>query len=102
MGADGRIHIWPEDRLVKEWPSHPDLFEKIKSLHFHVIRNEMAGLAYWHIYGATGFREWYDVAQDDEWSARPPRNETQLTEFLKMREFVKWLKANATVWEVWT
>lgn len=102
MGADGRIHIWPEQQLTKERPSHPDLFAKIKAQHVDVYRNELGGVAYWHVYQHSGLGNWRDICQDDEWNRREPMNEAQLTEFLRLREFVRWLTVNATVWEVWT
>lgn len=102
MGADGRLHIWPEAKLATEWPSHPELFAKIEAQHFNVYRNELGGIAYWHIYQHSGLRDWSEICQDDEWNVRQPMNEAQLMDFLKLREFVRWLQANATVWEVWT
>jgi hypothetical protein len=98
MGADARLHIWPEQQLAKEWPSHPELFRQIKAQYVHVYANSLAGVMYWHIYEGSGMIDWREVGQDHEWNTREPMNEAQLTEFLKLR----WLQANATVWEVWT
>ena len=103
MGADARLHIWREDKLKEAWPSCDALLDIMRrSPHFlHVYRHELDGTRYVHIYD-DGNNAWRQIAQDDEWNTREPMTEAQLMEFLKLREFVRWLKANATVWEVWT
>lgn len=107
MGADARIHIWPEAALREAWPSCDDLFRamdaEIAPCRFHRYTNELGGQRYVHIYEGSGAGEdWTQVCQRDEWDQREPMTEAQLDQFLRLRTFVRWLKAHATVWEVWT
>jgi hypothetical protein len=104
MGSDGRIHIWKKTALEEAWPSAVVMLEKIEAACYLTAYTDLLdGVEYIHLYSATGNIAWQDYGQDNGWHTRtPPRTKAETESFLKMLEFVRWLKANATVWEVWT
>lgn len=94
MGVEGYINIWKTEDVKKEFPDADELFNCIPT-HY---RHKLDGVEYDHCYWTNNwFSGWYN---ENEWYWY--ENEKGLPSIERLREFVKWLQANDTEWEVWT
>lgn len=91
MGADGGISIWRADKVREVWPDADNLFDYIPTRYKH----ELDGVEYYHCYHGDNL-EW----NEPWWHMSEICPPDEMRE--RMKEFVAWLQANETHWEVWT
>lgn len=91
MGADGHIQIWRDDVVRAAWPDCDALFDCLPT-HY---ADELDGVKYHHVYRGDSYAtEWDDPG---EWYDSSGEVDTA-----RLQEFVDWLNARSTDWEVWT
>lgn len=91
MGADGHIKIWRDDEVRAEFPDCDRLFGHLPTHYADMLD----GTKYHHCYWGDGM--WSDWRDEADWYTEDGSDLLP-----RMREFVKWLHAHGTHWEVWT
>lgn len=106
MGADGHIQIWRDDKVREAFPDCDELFSDLPT-HYS---DELDGVKYHHCYwGDNMMVRWDDP---DDWymahyrpmngELTPEQEKENRDKKKRLTEFVNWLNANGTYWEVWT
>jgi len=99
MGAEGNIIIWRDDIVRRKWPDCDELFRHIPT---HYL-DELDGIKYHHCY--WGDNLYVDWGYEKDWYVDYYKDGKGIIKHnIKNRliEFVEWLEANGTTWEVWT
>lgn len=94
MGADGHIKIWRDDVVRAQFSDCDTLFACLPT-HY---TDKLDGVKYHHCY--WGDNLWGDWRSEDEWYLHNAND--KLVDKARVAEFVLWLDANGTHWEVWT
>jgi hypothetical protein len=89
MGADGHISIWKHSEVIEAFSDAAKLFMCLPNTY----KDTLDGIEYWHSY-------WGDNL-GDYWACREDWLLDNDVDFLRLAEFVGWLSANYTEWEVW-
>lgn len=87
MGADGHILIWEDAKVRAEFTDCDELFRKIPT-HY---QDGLNGTLYHHCYWGDNLSVDWECHMD--WFGGYDS---------RLADFVKWLAANGTEWEVWT